>query len=295
MRHLRITTHVQAAAPAPGHFSLDAIDNPNRLAHALLNLDALREEQHFSKRLRMSAIHNICLRQAVLGFRHEILTTRKTDQQFRVTFDIGNSIHEFFQNHPDYFGSRRVGWWKCTACEGRQFGKFPRQNCQRCGAKSGVFRYDEHYMRLSDPLVSGHPDMFLEFGPGDIRVAEFKTMNGPEFAELTAPKGDHVIQATGYMTFLQKDTTLPVRVNPRKAVAIYVSKKHEAKTFPLKAFHIERDEAVVRYLENSADTFTRGIRDPEYLPPPLAACVDTQFTKAVARNCPLKDRCMRCL
>jgi len=265
-------------------------ENPYQLAFELLNLQTQLDEQLYPKRMRLSNISKACPRESVLGFRHELELQTRLGIQQRTTFDLGNAFHEWMQNTPAYFGNRRVGWWQCMACGHVRFGYPPKAKCQ-CGAAVKAIRYKEHYMRLDNPLVSGHPDLFYAVTKDDVRVMELKTVNGDEFKKLTAPLSDHVFQVNGYMHYLRMDKTLPIRLNGDTAFIIYASKQHTVTTIPYKAFLIKRSAEIVAVIEKMLEEFTQGINDTAYLPSLLAECEQTGWNCARARRCPVLDYC----
>lgn len=149
-------------------------------------------------------------------------------------------------------------------------------------------------MKLDDPKVTGHPDMLYALTMEEIRVLELKTLNGDEFKALERPKAEHVFQVIGYMHYLPKDKTLPIKINPNKGLIWYFSKQMTKASLPFKAFHISKDAITVRALETTLEQFTRGIQEADYLPEPLAACRQSGWKTYRARSCPLTELCQEC-
>ena len=149
---------------------------------------------------------------------------------------------------------------------------------------------------MKDPFrLTGHLDGLIEVKPGDIRIADYKTINGKEFKELERPHADHVMQVHGYFKGVENTDTLPVKVNADSALLIYFSKQHEAKTMPVKAFHVTRSEMVERTLDRILLPFAEAVRDETALPAPLQRCVRANFGDCRAKNCPTKELCQRLL
>ena len=287
VRRLRIS-------PITARNPIDDVSNPTLLAHQLLNLNNLVEHQVYTDRLRLSSIADVCVREQLLGFRNSVERKTTLAIGLQITFDLGNGIHDFFQNHTGYFGHNSLAWWRCSACRKKQFGRKPKQNCPHCNALHGAFRYEEHSLRLPDEIpLTGHPDYFLEVGSGDIRVVDFKTINGEEFALLNAPKYEHVMQVTGYMEYLQRDETLPISVNPSKGFILYISKKHQTKTLPFKMFHVEKSIKHVEIIREKVSLFGQGLADPSFLPPVLESCRISEFLSGRAKSCPVAHLCQR--
>lgn len=267
--------------------------NPFQLAYELLHLNSITETRLYPKRMRLSQIATACPRAGVLGFRHAVESQAHVHIQQRTTFDIGNAFHRWMQNHAAYFGDRRVGWWRCLACNAIVFGFPPKKRCT-CGALATARIYEEHSMELNTPLVSGHPDMFYAVSKRDIRVLEFKTVNGEEFERLTQPLSDHVFQVNGYMHYLPKDTTLPIQINGDAAFILYASKKHTKTTIPYKAFVVKKSPDIIRVIEQTLEVFTRGILDTtlKSVPPPQKCCQQTNWKCIQAKTCNVLEYCL---
>jgi hypothetical protein len=271
---------------------LDDILNPALLAHQVLNLDSLAEDYEYPRKLRLSSIADVCVREQLLGLRNGIKRKDISTISWRVTYDIGNALHAFLQNGVNYLGSKRLGWWRCSACGHKFFGKVPAQNCRQCGALSEAIRYMEHTLSLSDDIpVSGHPDMFMEVSPGDIRVVDFKTINGDDFDRLTAPNHDHIMQVNGYMEYLQMDDSIPVSINKDSGFVLYISKKHAAKSLPFKMFHIERTPIFLEAIQEKVENFKHGLADDKYLPPPNSKCSIVNYRSGRGKSCPVSALC----
>lgn len=288
VRKLRVTV------PAiPGQASdIDDIQDPFMLAHRMLELDGRRETRKCDSRLRMSSINDVCVRAQLIGLRKDISKAENIAIGMRVTFDMGNAIHDFLQNCDGYLGKNRLGWWRCLACGSKIFGRRPNANCKSCGALSYASRYVEHALRMPDDLpVSGHIDGFVEVAPADIRIIDFKTISGEEFVKLTAPKPEHCVQVNGYMHYIGKDTNIPVEVNQRSGFLLYVSKKHVHNGLPFKLFHVRRNQDVVNFIENKVALFKRGLDDVTFFPDPLRICAESDFTASACRSCNVMSYC----
>ena len=289
VRKLRI----RVPASRIGIADIDSVTDPSMLAHRLMNLEGLSERRHFDHRLRMSAMHDVCVRGQLLGLRHNVARTERLPLSMRVTFDLGNAIHFFFQNAAGYLGGNRMGWWQCLACGRRVFGRRPVRKCQGCSASDRAFQYVEHALHMpADVPVSGHIDGFLEVAPGDIRIVDFKTINGEDFDRLTGPKPEHSIQVNGYMHYIQRDDRLPVRVNGERGLLLYISKKHAVRSLPFKMFHVRREKMFIDVIERKVAEFRRGLEDAAYLPEPLQSCAAAQFKSAACRSCAVYSFCL---
>lgn len=290
VRKLRVTV----PSVVKDAMNIDIVDDPQMLAHRLMSLESTRETKLPDRRLRMSSIANVCVRGQLLAFRNNTSMSEYLPAGMKVTFDIGNAIHLFFQNSQNYLGERRLGWWQCLTCGSKVFGRKPQKKCGMCGASDRASQYHEHALRMPDDIpVSGHIDCFVEVAPNDIRVLDFKTINGEDFETLKAPKADHVIQVTGYMKFIQYDSTFPVKVNPDKGLVLYISKKHVTRGLPFKMFHVQRLKVYEDFIDAKVNDFKHGLDDESYLPAPLDACVNSKFASYACRSCPVVRECLK--
>jgi hypothetical protein len=231
------------------------------------------------------------VREVALCLKYNIKAEQRIPVGQQITFDIGNAIHEFLQNSTDYFGRSFLGFWRCLACGHTIFGRKPIKSCD-CGAASSAFRYKEYLLRYpqESPYVTGHPDGFIEVAPGDLRIVDFKTIAGAEFKKLTAPKPEHLIQVNGYMHYMQLSGDLPVGINSRQGILIYISKQH-AFDFPFKAFHVEKKEVFLQSIAKNVEAF-RKYREENILPDFLPLCLSSQFTIGGAKKCPALAYCV---
>ncbi|MDR1945993.1 MAG: hypothetical protein LBQ51_02345 [Desulfovibrio sp.] len=287
VRYLRMEPSVKSQS------DIDGVVDPSLLAHRLLNLSGRVEQHTYSRKLRLSSIAGVCVRERLIGLRRSITAEIRVPLGLRVTFDSGTGIHDFMQNTNAYFGDKRLGWWRCRACGHRQFGTKPKEKCPKCNALKSAFVYSEHSLKLPEDIpVSGHPDMFVNVGPGDIRIADFKSINGDEFDRLSSPKAEHAIQVVGYMKYIGLDDTLPIRVNTERGLVIYVSKKHTVKKLPFKAFHVVKSPVFIKLIENKVELFKRGLDDETFLPDPETVCVGSKFSCWTAKECPVLSWCI---
>jgi hypothetical protein len=286
------TVRVLRVESAIAQTGIDTIESPTLLAHHLLALDTPVQEESYLRKLRLSGIADVCVREQILGLRNTVVLESKIPLGLRVTFDIGNAIHNFLQNEGIYFGDSRLGWWRCCACGNRQFGRKPKRNCVKCSALPDAIQYHEHTLQLPEDVpVSGHPDNFLEVADGDIRIVDFKSINGIEFDKMTAPKAEHVMQLVGYMHYIGMDLSLPVKVNIQRGLIIYVSKKHTVKQLPFKAFHVLRSLVYIKVIEDKVALFKHALEDEQFLPDADAACAGSSFSCTRARYCPVVSLC----
>lgn len=241
--------------------------------------------------LRSSSLYDVCLREQVLGFLEGASASAKHPVGLTATFEIGHAVHFWLQNQYHFFGERLLGWWECTACGARKFGRKPLHRCLRCGALPYAFRYTEHGIKLSEPYrATGHVDLFVEIS-GDLpRICDIKTIDGKRFSALEGPLVEHVYQVTDYLILMDYDTAFPIKVSTEEAIVLYISKTHQSRSFPAKAYYVRRRPEVEAWIRSVRRRFTQAVT--ERVPPePLEECVLTAFEGARARRCPLQALC----
>ena len=269
-------------------------DNPQALAAYFCDLRT-RESRRFMSFPRASQLYKDCMRQLVLGVKLKKEVRVKLGFSQRMIFMLGNAVHSWVQNTDDLFGNHRRGWWVCSACgKYMSWGAPPREGwkCKNCGAGYGAARYEEHSLYLRKPLmVSGHPDMFVDFN-GKIRLVELKTINGKDFEKLFLPQIDHVWQALTYLWTLKHDKIIPVNIDRSKAYICYITKRSTMGQFPLKMFHINYDEDVVRVILKKLLIFKKGIQKGGKLPALHDDCA-RKSRGYRAEECPVRFECFQ--
>lgn len=268
-------------------------ENPQALAAYFCDLKT-REEQHFISAPRASQLYRDCMRQLVLGTKLERRVRSKVSFHQRVTFMIGNAVHDWIQNTEDLFGNYRRGWWACSACE--KFIKWDRPpseewKCPECGAGYRAARYEEHSIALLKPLVvNGHPDLFIRF-KNKTRLVELKTINGKDFEKLFLPKIDHVWQVLTYLWALKYDPVLKDKVDREKAYICYLSKRSGYGQFPLKMFHVEYNHEILLEILRKLNLYKQGIENGKL--PPLHGECQRKNRGARAGECSVRFECFQ--
>jgi len=266
--------------------------DPYKVAMNLVDLSS-QGVRGYSGYLRASQIASVCPREEYLGYkyklyRHDIVAS---DPSLKVTFDIGHAVHFFIQNSPQYFGDRRVGWWKCLACGYKWFGRYQRIKCEKCGASPNALVYDELEIKIEQPYrLWGHIDMLIAFDNG-IRVLDIKTIDKDSFLELERPHYENVLQLICYMNYVNY-LNLPVKVAEDYGIILYVSKGYYKSHFPLKAFLVENDLFHRKTIDQKLKVFTHAI-EQNVLPKPLTECLSSGFKHFRAKSCPALEVCKR--
>lgn len=244
---------------------------------------------------RASSLYGACMRKLVLG----TLQCRSEDQwegvKDRLTYGIGNAIHFWVQNTGELFGSRRRGWWRCTACNKvRYFGAPPRSKCENCGARKEATIYHEHSLKMTGEYeATGHPDMFFEKVKGIFRLAEIKSISGDAFPKLKAPMIQHEWQLLAYMWGCAKDKTLPVKTDPKVGYVVYVSKKHHADILPVKMFVVKANRYILDQIKAKLKSYKAGIKDPKNSLPERASACTKNFQCYQASSCVCRPECKK--
>lgn len=273
---------------------IDDCGDPVTVASTMVNMSMEKEIGRITGP-RASALYQDCMRLRVLGVILKRKNTAWLSLPDRVIFGIGSAIHWWMQNTPDVFGRRRVGWWRCLACNSvLYFGYPPKKKCSKCGARSEAIHYEEHGMAVQteELMLTGHPDMFWEKAKGVWRVLEFKSISGDMFPNLKAPLIDHQWQIQMYMHGLQYDTNLPIKIDGSVGYVVYISKKDTPGRLPLKAFPVKRDEDLIERATAKVNSFMEGVKKyPEDVPSPHTDCVKSEFQSYRANTCPVKKEC----
>lgn len=274
---------------------LNLDDPPGVLAARLMTLlDGSRDrDTNLIGKPRASSLYSACMRMHVLG---TVLKRPRTDRHSaadRVIFAVGNAVHHWAQNTPTYFGDQRVGWWLCTACNRKFFGKVLKRGGCSCGANLAAYRYKEHAVDKDGGYpVTGHPDLFLERRPGVIRLAELKTMESDSFMSLKAPLVEHEWQMITYLWACSDDVTLPVSIQKDYGFIFYFSKRKVVKEFPVKAFPVRMTKVILDQIKDKLSSYQLGVRMfPRNLPPMLAECTDSNWSCWKAKSCPTCQEC----
>jgi len=262
--------------------------------------DVKRSETHEIKEPRASGIYSACMRKHVIGTKEGLTEVRYYSASDVMTMDvIGTLTHETMQNDFIFFGTRRIGWWRCSKCGFmHSFGAPPSKACTSCEAVSSFMKYEEHELKIpGDCPVSGHPDLFMATGHGTFVVFELKTIKGkgtpqwPGFDDIVMPMISHQWQLQTYLWALnQPAAKLPIKVEPYGYV-LYVSKAHE-RGFPFKCFRVNWDEDLMGRIKAKLGLYKRGVDEYKtWLPEVESACVNSNWASGPARGCAASPIC----
>lgn len=270
--------------------------DPEAITTQLLNVGSIQRDKRILYP-RASGIYKDCMRCYAMGHIYKLKAKEYITFSRQLTFDIGNAVHRWLQNSPDYYGDQRRGYWQCLSCNNVTYFSKPRITpCAKCGANPTAFEYKEALLILKEPYnISGHPDMFIsaEHTEGRIRVMEFKTMDGDKFSSLKAPLVEHVWQVNAYMWMCHEDPIqLPAKIDTKLAYIVYISKKEKQGVLPIKTFVVKRSTDVINGIKEKLAIFNQAVKT-KVLPPPNLECVKTGFNGWSSRFCPLKLACQK--
>lgn len=261
---------------------------------------------------RASSIMKACLRLHIIAM-HNVLyrQDKNTALPQRMALSLGNALHYWIQNQPDFYGDDRRGWWKCLACEKvPYFGKppGPGYHCPFCGASYHAFEYKEHPMVIKgNPFYgSGHPDLFLaetkKVSDEWVMTNELKSIkNGQndkwDWDNIIEPLAEHKYQVMMYLLGLKHDPILKqrkIKVIPSQANISYIAKGNFGNKLPIKTFTIEakQHKDIAEDILQRLSLFKQGFEDyPKSIVPVLSVCKGSEFSHYEARNCPGLDIC----
>lgn len=287
-----VRTQKRTSDPVTG---IDDVAEGALLAFALIDMAFAKEERAYSLPTG-SAVHDLCVREMILGHKLEKARQRYIDLNWALTFEIGNLVHRMVQNDPKWLGDRRVGWWQCLACgKTLRFGK-PPLKCEHCSALPTSIVYKEHGIKCPLP-VTGHPDMILEVTKALFRLLEIKTITTEEFKKLSGPWGAHVYQLSLYMELIEKDKSIPIKVDGSMGYIIYFSKQHAGKVAPVKAYRVPKNKMMVEEAMSKIDLYGKAYnwkeREINFLPAPVDECMRKQWDLWRARQCEVSPECKR--
>lgn len=261
-------------------------------------IDILKKTSGFSYkkapfRPRASGIYKACMRQLVLCTKLDIPVSSYVNFSQKMTFEIGNAIHYWFQNNSKLLGDIRCGFWKCGGCgKTTSFSRVPKRGCRACGAGSDTWTYDEYELDIKKPYyVTGHPDMFIELERGRFHVMEFKSINSAEFKTLEAPIIEHIWQLQTYMWACEQDSfKLGINTDPEEGYIMYISKAMD--TPPIKVFTVKKDRHILKQIMSKLKDYKNGI-DKKKPPPYHPICEENSFNNYMAKSCPVKEQCLK--
>ena len=276
-------------------------DNISAVTAETVNVVASREKQVVLYP-RASSLYDSCMRMHVLCSKLKRTRIQWISVQLGVTFEIGNAVHHSLQNNPAILGNSRIGFWKCLACQAlSEFGRFPVIECL-CGADLTAYQYDEFSLKMDDPVcVTGHPDMFLDKGNGNIRVIEFKTMKKSEYVGLAYPLIKHIWQIMLYMRLCNRCVNpTPLKIDETMGYIMYVCKEHTRNdVLPYKVFPVRFDRDTFKLVLDKLLTYRKGIKPfPMAMPEVHEECQSSSglnFSCWRYKDCPVKTECAHLL
>jgi len=247
---------------------------------------------------RASSLYDSCMRMHVIACKEKkkYYRTESISPNMSMIFEMGNAVHYLIQNTPVFFGSRRIGLWRCLACNKILYwGRPPTKKCPCCGASKEAIFYSEHMFNPAPPLYcGGHTDLWLHINGGKPRVLDVKTMKDDFFDSLKAPIAANEFQIQTYMLIAEHDKFLKTRVDTKSGYLFYVGKKIRQGGMPYKMFHVRQTEASRKSVMKILNAFKSGYDNyPNKLPDLLKDCAGKAFMSWKAKQCPCLTECTR--
>jgi hypothetical protein len=157
-------------------------------------------------------------------------------------FDVGTSLHAWYQN--EYFAKMGILWgkWACTECKSIFWGVKP-ESCS-CTCTDFIYREVPFKARIEGvtlPIV-GHADGIIFLG-GKWYLLEIKTINVNGFTTLIEPMEKHNLQAQIYAELARRgkiqDVPVDVEIPTISGIIfLYVSKNDSRE----KEYKVDLDE-----------------------------------------------------
>lgn len=216
-------------------------------------------------------------------------------------FDVGTSLHSWYQNN--YLGPMGILWgkWRCQKCNYTTWGYMPqRDSCGGCKEKP-LWDYAEIPVKANLPDNVGHPivghsDGIISLGVKNF-LFEFKTINDNGFTWLKQARDGHVRQARIYAELIRQGHVRfgwehKGKVDVPKLhgiIIVYANKNGRPDGSPTeREFFVEFDEEASRKELKKPYIVETAIRKKE-LPPRQEACVSV--LKKPAKICPMGSYC----
>ena len=311
----------KAPKPKPSGSALIADQFKADFLEFLVGEDSSDDDPEAPKRtyLRASGLYQTCgRREGILTLNPELdAAPRRITAGQQLTFDIGHSVHAWWQNK--YLGpmGRLWGSWYCGKCkavtsEGTMPKKCPDCNTGRTfwtrwggsnvqAAKVDNIFYVEKSLKCDEFGYTGHPDGMLvdpAIGGAPQILFELKTISPSGYTNLRKPKNDHVIQMHAYMRLLKMREAMIVYVDKGKQCDWKMTGEGLISGAPhIKIFHITYEEAFWDQVATRITDYwdARALMAAE--DPPTAADI-AKFprvcdspTDFLAKDCPCRDTC----
>ena len=187
-------------------------------------------------------------------------------------FDIGHSLHHWYQNK--YLGPMGIlkGGWKCPQCKSVEEGFRPAIDCKNCGCDKWGFV--EPFIQIPELGIVGHCDGIIDHGDGPW-VLDIKTIDPDRFKNLSEVSMSYVYQVHCYMLALDID----------RAVILYVDKSANYAN-PTKEFKIKKNNRIIRDIKKISEYYNES-RTNRVLPEIM--CKNKTCTSA--KRCAFRSVC----
>jgi hypothetical protein len=190
-------------------------------------------------------------------------TKEPIDPNTRAKFDIGHSVHAWYQNK--YLGpiGTLKGSWKCSHCDKVVEGFMPKthcpcistecdtkciwkstgieRTCQICYKRPNEWLYQEPHVYSEEFGFGGHMDGIIVRNEQDY-VIDIKTIETQAFSKLTMAQDAHKYQVNIYMWF----SGIP------RGFVLYVDKSSKG-PLPFKEFMVKYDSSIQQDVRRKID------------------------------------------
>lgn len=251
------------------------------------DVDYTPEEARVGDRfLHVSSLVDMCPRQHYLAGEHEVPVIRAVTGGHRVMYAIGRAVEAHFVTQVltarDRWGM--FGNWRCGCGLLRTTGLFDISAvCVRCDRPA--LHYSQPVLENTEYMVRGSPDLTL-LHEGRIVPVEVKSMNRDQWAALSEPLADHVLQVLLYRWLYESDS---YDVHWQAAL-VYIAKDFVWGN-PYKEYHVDATEdqwsRLVDLALERAETLVEARRQGQA--PVRQLCNSPGCARA--RNCPVAGLC----
>lgn len=236
----------------------------------------IRDNHRDDGYLHVSDVISKCLRKIALSVKNN--TGHPSVRVFdgvAITYAIGTALHDFVKaRFAASYDDMVWAEWHCP-CEKTLVGPCvratavrERNTCPSCGLLPTIQK--EHTIVDPEWILGGSPDLVFHVDSVKAKyVIEIKSISASQWAELTRPKPDHVIQVLFYWLLLRR---AGYRVVDRVSI-LYVTKEWTMK-LPYKEYVIFPEKAMQRldpYIED-IERYVASVKSsrPDNLPPRIA-------------------------
>ncbi len=201
---------------------------------------------HVSDLIKTDALGKFCPRELVLShFEQREKVFKGLPPGMELLYALGNAIHTWARTKyiKSQRGASAWGSWRCSCGRTKREGcsrpniRNPANVCAYC--RTPVWIYVEYSLYLHEYRLVGHPDFIIKWG-SRYYLVEIKSIDrvDVDFDTLTAPLGDHTLQASFYYWMMK---ALGINVDDH-IIYLYIdrSSRKAFSGYPVKEFWVQR-------------------------------------------------------